>query len=287
MPTITNGILKSWFADSTFVAATDAVPEALGLNPLVATPTPMPEGDSPIVRVPFVSSDPEAKAVAEGAPISEGEPALSELRFSTEKIGLIHRVSNETYRSVVATANGQNGAATQLTDSLRRSVTMKLDAELLTATDANGCIGLATHDAVTDYGQLATAAPLASLIDALAGVADHGGVPTSLVMSNGTWAKLLKYQYKDGRPVVNPDAQTAAMPVLLGLPVIRTASAPADLIIVTSASDLLVSIGQLEVATDASGDDFRTDSTSIRVLARIGWGIARAGRLAKVTVSDK
>lgn len=285
--TITNG-LKSYFQDTNFVPAIEAAPDALILNPLLTTLAATPEGDATRVRIPFISEDPTAAVVAESAEIQAGDPKLAEVAFGTLKVGLIHRVSNEAYRSVAAGQNTDNPTSEQLTESLRRSITAKLDALFLNeAKDAENVahpVGLAQRDDIIDGGTITPKTLLTPLIDAIATISDNGASPTAILTSNSAWAKLLKLAYEDGRPVINPDAQTEAIPQLLGLPVVRNAAVPADMLLVLDAANVVAAASDIDVETSTDAY-FGSDCTAIRILSRIGWDLVRPKRTARVKIN--
>lgn len=288
MASTNTNTMKSWFADTTYVPAIEAAPEALVLNEAVATQTATPGGDAQVVRIPFIDADPEAQIVAEGAEFAEGDPKPSEIYFGTQKIGLLHKVSNEAYASVVE-GDGNNKVADQLAASLERAIVKKADSLFLTApvqeTSDNvfPSTGLMNFAGVVDGGAITTKTLLSPLIDALAQVADNGATPSALVMSNGAWAKILKLAYADGRPVVDADVQTDTTPMLYGLPVIRNSAMPANGILVVDATDIVTGFSDVEVATDSSVY-FNSDSVALRVKARVGWTLIHQNRAAKLTV---
>ena len=280
--------MKSWFADTAYVPAVEAAPEALVLNELVATQTATPGGDAQVVRIPFIDADPEAQIVAEGAEFAEGDPKPSEIYFGTQKIGLLHKVSNEAYASVVE-GDGNNKVADQLAASLERAIVKKADSLFLnapmqeTGDNVFPSTGLMNFTGVVDGGGITAKTLLSPLIDALAQVSDNGATPSALVMSNSAWAKILKLTYADGRPVVDADVQTDTTPMLYGLPVIRNSAMPANGILVVDATDIVAGFSDVEVATDSSVY-FNSDSVALRVKARVGWTLIHQNRVAKLTV---
>lgn len=63
-----------------------------------ATQSAIISGDTPRVNVPYVSVDPTANVVAEGAEIATSNPALNQICFSTHKVALLAPFSNESLR---------------------------------------------------------------------------------------------------------------------------------------------------------------------------------------------
>ena len=88
MTTMTTTDQKSLYPDQVFTY-TEVVPEALLLNPAVATMAGEIEGDKPMVRVPYIKTDPVATFVAEGAEIPDGVGMLDEVTLTTGKLALL------------------------------------------------------------------------------------------------------------------------------------------------------------------------------------------------------
>lgn len=286
MSITTNAAVRSWNPDRTTLPPTDVTPEALVLNPLVATVAATPQGDAPSIRVPFISADPVAQIVAEGEEIPEGDSTRAEISIYTRKIALIHRISREAYSQQLTGDNATANASDLLTESLRRAVTAKADAMLLNAPNEPDTIhapGLAVDatDAIIDAGTITD--NLDPLIDAIATTSDNGATPSCLLMSNSGWAWLQRLKYPDGRPVVNPEVQADALPRLFGLPVVRNGAVPAGTLLVMDASNLIVGYTDIGIDVDQSVY-FSSDSVGIRITARLGWGIPYRGRIARLAL---
>lgn len=284
----TSPAIPSWNPDTTHLPATEITPDALVLNPLVATVAATPQGDTASIRVPFIAADPTAQIVAEGDEIPEGDSTRAEIRVYTRKIALIQRISREAYGQQLAGTNATAGASDLLTESLRRAVTAKADAMLLNAPQESETVyvpGLAndTSDAMLDGG--AITGNLDPLIDAIAAISDNGATPSCILVSNSGWAWLQRLKYTDGRPVVNPDVQADALPQLLGLPVVRNGAVPKDKLFVLDAANLIVGYSDVAVDVDPSAY-FSSDSIGIRITARLGWGIPYRGRAARLTLGN-
>ncbi len=116
---------KGAFPDAQFIAAREAIPEAIALNPLVATQSVVISGDAPRVNVPYVSVDPTANVVAEGAEIATSNPALNQISFGTHKIALLVPFSNESLR--------YEDAVNLITDSAQKALVAQADHLFLAA----------------------------------------------------------------------------------------------------------------------------------------------------------
>lgn len=288
MPINTHSSVMAWNPQSTTLPATDVTPDALLLNPAVATIAATPEGDQTYIRVPFVAADPTAQIVAEGAEIPEGDITRAEVRIYTRKVGIIQRVSREAYGQQLDGANASADASDLFTESLKRAVTAKIDSMFINAPSRSDDVyapGLALDNtaAIIDGGSITT--NLDPLVDALATVSDNGAIPSCVLTSNSGWARLQKLKYGDGRPVVNPDAQADATPLLAGLPVIRNAAVPKNMLFVLDATNVLAALTGITVDVDSSVY-FTSDSIAIRVTARVGWGIVQRGRIARLTIGN-
>lgn len=264
---------KAAYPDSIITLA-ETAPDALVLNSLVATKGPVISGDAPSARLAFVSEDVAANIVKEGQQIAEGDPALSELIVRTSKIAVLSNMSNESYESAVASS--------LVTESARRAVTKKADAVLLANAVTEGQpTGLANLEGIVTIagGKYADLNPI---LEAIGSVAANGATPTALVMNYATWTQLLKLTAKDGRSLISPDVANAAQPVLFGVPVVLNAAAPADSVLVLDAAEIVASYSDVTtaVSTDAL---FTYDSVQIRLTMRLGFGVIRPNRIAKVT----
>ena len=102
------------------------------------------------------------------------------------------------------------------------------------------------------------------------------------MLNYATWVNLLTLTAKDGRPLVSPDVANAAQPILFGLPVVLSSAMPADTALVVDSSEIIASYS--DVTTSVSADAlFAYDSVQLRLTARLGFGVIRPNRLAKVT----
>lgn len=284
----TNSGIMAWNPERTTLPASDVTPEALVLNPLVATIAATPQGDASYVRIPFIAADPDAEIVAEGEDLPEGDATRAEIHVYARKIGILQKISREAYGQQLAGDNASAGASDLFTESLKRAVTAKLDGMFVNAPERRDDVyapGLATDttDAVIDAGIIA--GNLDPIVDALALVSDNGASPTCILTSNSGWAALQKLKYADGRPVVNPAAQEAALPQIAGLPVVRSAAVPKDKLLIIDAANIIVALTDVTVDVDAS-TYFRSDSIAVRATARLGWGIVQRGRIARLTIGQ-
>ncbi len=276
---------KGAFPDSQFISAREAIPEAIALNELVATQSVVIDGDAPRVNVPYVSVDPTANVVAEGAEITTSSPALNQVSFGTHKIALLVPFSNESLR--------YEDAVTLITDSAQKALVAQADHLFLAAdADTNGILptGVAKIPAATDSTAGVTEVTAASkaktldaVLDVLAQTTDKGATPTAIVMRFSTWATLLAITATDGRPMIEPDVTASAQPMLFNVPVIFNSSVPANTILTMSAADVIVSVSDIAADTDSSAM-FTSDSSLLRMTMRIGFGVAKPERLGRVII---
>lgn len=279
---------KGAFPDSQFISAREAIPEAIALNELVATQSVVIDGDAPRVNVPYVSVDPTANVVAEGAEITASSPALNQVSFGTHKIGLLVPFSNESLR--------YEDAVNLITDSATKTLVAKADQLFLAAEkDTNGILptGIAKMDAATDTAGGVTevtatskAKTLDAVLEVLSKTTDHGATPTAIVMRFSTWATLLAITATDGRPMIEPDVTASATPMLFNTPVIFNSSVPANTILTMSAPDVIVSVSNITADTDSSYM-FNSDSSVMRMTMRLGFGVVKPERLGRVIVPAK
>lgn len=291
MATLTAEKIQGWNPASTFVPADQAAPQALALNPYIASSVPAPQGDQTFTRIPFISSDPSAQVVREGDEIPTDYITRAEARVFSRKVGLLMQVSREAYgQQLAGDANNLTVNAGDLfTESLRRAVTAKLDSLFCTYADTDPespyAPGIAVDRtaAVIDAGSITD--NLDPLTDAFATVADNGAAPTAILTSNSGWARLQKLKYSDNRPVVNPNAQEGALPQLAGLPVVRSAAMPKDVLLVVDATNVISTVSDVQVDVDTSLY-FSRDAVAVRVIGRIGWAVIQRGRIARLTIGQ-
>lgn len=269
---------KALWGDISYIPAQDVVPDMLVLTQ--ALQGPVIDGDAPMVRIPYVSEDPEAAQVNEGAKIGDATPVLTELTVSTRKLAVLTQVSNESYT---------DKAAPLLTDSLRRAVQVKADHVFL-AQDPPvegqvGVTGIFNYPGITKGGNIGGSDDAFDpIIEAIGAIGNNGGTPTSLIMGYSTWAFLLKLKDANGHPFLTQDVINAPTPTIYGLPVVLSNQCPADKILVNSKNEVITSAGLVQVAT-SSDAYFDSDSVGVRVTFRFGYGIVHPNRLAIVTTN--
>lgn len=279
---------KGAFPDAQFIAAREAIPEAIALNPLVATQSVVIDGDAPRVNVPYVSVDPTANVVAEGAEITTSSPALNQISFGTHKVALLVPFSNESLRYA--------DAVNLITDSAQKALVAQADHLFLAADkDSNGILptGIAKIAAategtggVTEITAASRAKTLDAVLDVLAQTTDKGATPTAIVMRFSTWATLMAITAADGRPLIEPDVTASASPMLFNVPVIFNSQVPANVILTMSAPDVIVSVSDIAADTDSSAM-FTSDSSLLRMTMRLGFGVVKPERLGRVIVPTK
>ena len=272
--------LKGLYPDQSFPYK-EAVPSALILDPRVSTIAGAIEGDAPVIRVPYVKSDPEAGFVKEGAEIQESDGQLDEVLVRTGKIATIIRQSNESASFSTATELIAAGVS--------RSIVTKADSAFLTNAKAgsedeqNGPVGLLNVDGLNVIE--ATESTLVdSVADAKATIGTNNGTPTAIIVNFKTEATLRKLKDNTKKALlIDPTKADALM--LHGLPVIINKAMPDNTMFVVSAAEIIAAVGNVKLA--ASGDAlFSYDSIQRRATWRIGYKPVHADRLAKITITE-
>lgn len=269
---------KAWSPDVTAFAPVNAVENALILNH--STNLGSIEGDEPAVRVAYVD-DAAATFFAEGATISEADPALSEVLVYTGKIAQLIRLSREQF----VTGN----TATEMSASVSRAITKKADEAFLAqvaptspaVTPPAGVLnvtGIETGGAVT--------ASLDALIDLVATLEANGSVPTGIIIDPVGWASLMKLKTATGANTGLLGAGTNdAQRMLLDLPVTVSAAMSANTGLVIDKSAIVSALGTVNVAT-SDQVFFNSDSIGLRATWRIGHNIVKPERIGSFTVDD-
>lgn len=258
---------KGAFPDVSYFPPEEIVPEAL--IRIVGTEAGSIEGDEPKVRVPFVSDDVTADFVDEGADITAADPTLDELEFATGKVAVLTKVSREAY--------SKRGIVGLLSTSLRRSVTTKADATFLGS--AVPPLGLASTVGVIDAGTLGV--NLDAIHDAITACQLNGGNPTALLMDPASWGVIMNLKAATDS---NQSLVDANSPTLANLPRYVSNHMPSGTLLVVDRSQIITAVGMVALST-SEHRYFEADSLALRVTWRIGWGIVRPDRHAKVTVT--
>ncbi len=159
--------LKGLYPDHTFPSA-EVVPDSLILQ--IATVTSAPEGDVPVVRVPYVENDPTVGFVKEGEEIPTANPKLNEVLIQTKKLAILSEQSRE--------ASSYEESALAISTSLQRAITMKADHAFLNSeADPTGLWNMA---GVIDAGTVTDS--FDPFTDAIMGIEANMGKATAIVI---------------------------------------------------------------------------------------------------------
>lgn len=277
-PITTSTTAAAWSPDVHTFAPADVIGDALVLS--TSTVSGRVEGDEPMLRVAYVSDD-DAQFVAEGAPIDEANPALSEVTVATGKVATLVRLSREQYV--------QQQTAGLLSDSLRRAVVKKADTAYLTQPAPTSPAVTPPAGILLDTGIEAAAAnidtDLDPLVDLVAALETNGATPSGILLAPDTWAALRKIKTATGSAatLLGAGTQDAAMS-LLGLPVRVHSAVPAGTGVVYDRSAIVSAVGdlQLAVSTDAY---FASDSIAVRCTFRFGAALVRPDRVGTFSIA--
>lgn len=264
------------FYNQSEVEASAAIPQALIFT--ASNVMGNIDGDAPSLNVAYISTPAAAAIVAEGEEITAANTQLTTVRVHTRKIATLQLMSNET--------KGSQPIVSMLSDGLIRQVTAKADAIFLQNTaktdDDATPVGIFARTDLTDGGTITTT--LDPIVTAMAAVSTAGGTPTHIIMSYGTWAKLLLLKYTDGRPMIAPTVADSPTPILFGVPVILNNQAPADKIAIIDRNEIVSAVGTVNLAK-SEDRYFEKDSYGVRVTFRSGWNIIHPTRLATIAVN--
>lgn len=255
----------------------EVIPNWIGLT--ASTRAGVVEGDEPAVRVPFLNFDDDATFVAEGTPITEADPDASEVVIATGKVAVLAKVSREQYE--------QDGAASLLSDSVRRSILRKANGAFVaqvapTAPAMNPPAGL-LNLGITDGGTIA--ADLDELVDAIATIENADGTATSIIASPAAWAALSKLKTGTGSAQSLLGAGTdAPIRQLLGLPVQVTKAVPTGQLLVLDQGAVLSAYGEVKLAVSDQAY-FGSDSIGLRATFRFGQQVVDGDRVVKLSVT--
>jgi HK97 family phage major capsid protein len=260
----------------------EAVPDALIVNPAIATVAGIIEGDKPQIRVPYVKTDPSSGFTAEGSEITDGGGVLDEVLVTTGKIATIVTQSNESATFSTASQLIASGVS--------RSIATSANGAFLTnpiATGSNpqlGSIGLLNTTGMLTPDAVALAGIIDLIADTRAQIETNGGTPTAILVSPLVEAALRKLKDTTGGTYIlgNPSQNNALS--IFALPVIANKSITANTLLIDSAAEVVAAVGNIHVAssTDAA---FTSDSIVRRATWRIGHNVIHPDRLAKLTIT--
>lgn len=217
----------------------------------------------------------DAAIVAEGTRIAETDPDLSEMYVHTHKIAVLTPISNEAAEYDQTVNLIQAGMVKAITDKADR---------LLLQGDQGDIKGLALTPDMIDAGDINETTGLTPLLDAIGKVGDNGGSPTGIIMGYSTWANLLKLNDKNNRPLIATDVANSPTPAIYGIPIILNMQTPAGTILLNDSSQVLSAVSQAAIASSDQAY-FANDSIALRVTMRLGFGVLRPNRLARLTVN--
>lgn len=269
---------KAWAPDLTAYVATDVIPDALILQ--TSTVAGRVEGDDVAIRVPYVD-DAAATFIAEGDPIPEADPDLSETLVYTGKVSQLIRLSREQFN--------QPNASRLLADSVRRAVTTAANlAYIAQAAPVDPAVtppaGLLNVTGIEDGG--AVADDLDALVDLFATIEGNGGQPTHLIVDPVAWASLRKFKTAPtGSSQTLLGAGTADTERrLLDVPVLVTSAMTAGTGLVVDKNAVVSAVGPVLVA-QSEHHYFSSDSIALRCTWRFGANLVRPDRVGEFTVT--
>lgn len=272
-PRTTTNSAAGWRPDVQGVPIADAIPDLLLSR--VTTLAGTVEGDEPAVRVPWVD-DALASVVAEGAEIDESIPTLSEVVVKTSKVAQLLRISRELY--------GQQSAASLLSGSVSRAITMKANQILINGDTDASVTGLLDTPNIQTTDPVG--ADLDGLVDLIASIEADGGTATHLVVAPSAWASLRKMKTGEGAATSLLGAGTEdAARMLLGLPVLTTPALAPGAGLVVDKTAIMSASGQVMVAVSEDAY-FSSDSIGLRATVRFGSVAAKGTRIGKFAVTE-
>lgn len=268
----------AWRPDISTFAPSEVIPDALILQTSIVAGSV--EGDAPAVRVAYVD-DASATFTAEGAEISEADPALSEKLVYTGKVSQLVRLSREQW--------SQQGTSGMLSESVRRAVVKAANVAYLsqvapTAPAVTPPAGILNIAGIIDGGAIGD--DLDVLADAFAAIETNGGTPTHILASPDAWGFLRKFKTGTGSNQTLLGAGTSdAEKRLLGVPVLTSPAVGSGRLIVIDRTAVVSAVGQVQVAT-SEHTYFSSDSIALRCTWRFGQNLVRPNRIAELTVTD-
>ena len=267
-----------WRPDHFAFQPADILPTALILQ--TSTVAGEIEGDAPSVRVAFIGDD-EADFYAEGDPIDEGHPELSEALVYTSKASMLLRITLEQWL--------QPQTASQLSQSVARAVQRTADTAYVSQAAPVGpavapSAGLLNTAGIVNGGTVSDS--LDGLIALVAELQSNLAEPSHIILGPQAWAALRSLKTADGYNTSLLGAGVAdTQQQLLGLPLIVT-NALADSLsgLVVDMTEIVSAVGAVRVAV-SEHTYFANDSVGLRCTWRFGHTVPRPERLGKFAVA--
>jgi HK97 family phage major capsid protein len=272
----TTSPLKGIYQDQEFQVQ-EYLPDSLFLQ--AATIAGDIQGDSPAVRVPYVSQDPTVGFVAEGAEINENDPTLDEVLITTAKLAVLVSQSNESLAYPTA---GQ-----LITSSLTRTLTQKADHVFLQNTPAQKTsqpTGLLNTTSTTQgpaWGGDDPTKDLDAIATAISQIEANNGQATHIIMSPTAWLHYASLKDKNSNYQLGQPGTTVTRQ-LWGLPVLTSSQAPDDKIAVIDKTTIIGATSGLKL-TLSDQAAFTSDSVLWRCTWRLGWNTPHPERNAILT----
>lgn len=232
---------------------------------------------SPSIRVPRVTSDPEAAWVAEGAEIPHGQPQWDDVDLYAEKLALLSSITNEAARDSSPAAQDEIGR------SLGRALARKLDTTLVSGghvvdgATVREIVGLA-QVAATDLpgGTLGggTAFEPSDWLNAQAVAESRGVRITSWVMNPSTKVDVLvsSLQITDASQLVGVEPSNSGRAGILGSSIITHPAVPLGTVYGVPSERVILGIrDEAEIDFDGSVY-FSSWRTAVRAVMRAAFG---------------
>lgn len=261
---------QAWRPDETVHAPGDVVPDALIMQ--TSTIAGKVEGDQVAVRVAYVDDAESAGYVAEAAEITEDDPDLNEVVVHTKKIARLVNLSNEQYE--------QEMTAQQVAQSVARDIVRKADNSYIA--DVSNPTGIINTLNTVSGGNVFDS--LDNLVELIAALEVNGANPSHIVLDPLGWASFRNMKVASSyNQTLLGAGTTDAVPMLLGLPVVRSRFIPAYHGMVLDKSVIVSAVGPVKIAVSEHAL-FAKDSVQLRATWRIGWGVTRPDRIGKFSL---
>lgn len=281
-------------SNSTLNTAAAFLPEDYG-NLLIATASKMSVAletttvvttTSTEFRIPLVTDEAGADWYAEQAEIAIDDATLGEETVRPRKVAGFTPLSNELVN------DSSPSAAIVIGDSIARSIATKIDAALFGNAPGTGVppkgIGAFADGAVSLVTAPAAWANVDPFIEAIFKVDTAGGNITAFVANPADAETLAKLKKETGsnEPLLAPDANSSTRRSLAGVELHTSAAVPAGTIYGYDKTRLFTVVrDDVSVEMDRSVL-FRSDSTAIRAVARIGFGYTHPKSIARIKLGE-
>ena len=202
---------------------------------------------------------------------------------------LIHTAKASQFITLSREQYSQRGTAQQLSDSVRRALTLRGDIAFVaepapTPPDVAPMVGLYNASDIVEGDEVSTS--LDSLVDLIAQLQRNKAIPSRILLDPLGWAEFRKLRIGTAynQSLLGAGTEDAAQ-LLLSLPVLVNIALDAYTGLVVDKNAVIAAVGNVQVATSEHAA-FQSDAIAVRATWRFGHAVVRPERIGKFTIAQ-